>query len=60
MYQNRKRMTNGIAIKSGRILSEPIMANTPDGDPCRVNGVFFRFFKGRRSNFAKLFSKQKT
>jgi len=47
-------MTNGIAIKLGRILSEPIMANTPDGDPCRVNGVFFFFFYSRRSNSAKL------
>jgi len=46
-------MTNGIAIKSGRILSEPIMANTPYSDPCRVNSVFFRFFYSR-SNFTKL------
>lgn len=36
-------MTNGIAIKSGGILSDPIVADTPDGDPCRVNECFSDF-----------------
>jgi len=32
---------NGIAIKPGRMLSDPIIADTPDGDPCRVFQFFF-------------------
>lgn len=42
-------MTNWIAIKSGRILSDPIVADTPDGDPYRVNYVFPIFFTGTKA-----------
>lgn len=39
-----KTNENGIAIKSDGLLSDPVVTNTPDGDPRRVNifSIFLR------------------